>query len=261
MYRVHCASAGRLEQRIRSFKSIYRGKAASLNVRTALLGVFLALTIVFASTTLYESTSRTTVTLTSTTTTTSLAASTSTVTSTTTVSSCITASAAALTLSLSLTSSSIIAGNGIGFNASLFNTSCGENDVPSASNWGVPELVIGPAGPTASPIAFAVVPGFYTSANISSAPTIQYGVFGTTVQQGIKSYAFQPRSDVASVMICGANPCFTNTKSMSISGGFNGYWSKQEILAFTPGTYTVVVADQWGHVATASFTVQAQNQP
>ena len=173
----------------------------------------------------------------------------------TTAVSCVTASAAALNLSLSLTSSSIRTGQDIGFNASLFNTSCAENDVLATDDWGAPNLVIGPAGPTGSPIAYAVVQGFYTSANISSAPTIGYGVFGTTVMQGIKSYAFQPKSDVASVMgPCGPDACFT--KSMSSSGGFNGYWSRQQIIAFTPGTYTVVVADEWGQVATSSFTVQ-----
>jgi hypothetical protein len=115
--------------------------------------------------------------------------------------------------------------------------------------------VIDGAGPTDSPIAYAVVQGFYTSANISSAPTVEYGPGGTTVMQGIKSYAFQPKSDVASVMgPCGPDACFT--KSMSSSGFFNGYWSRQQILAFTPGTYTVVVADEWGQVATSSFTVQ-----
>jgi hypothetical protein len=43
---------------------------------------------------------------------------------------------------------------------------------------------------------------------------------------------------------------------MSNLRSINGFWSKDMYLSFTPGTYTVVVADEWGHVATSSFTVQ-----
>jgi hypothetical protein len=156
----------------------------------------------------------------------------------TTTGSCVTESPATLSLSLSLNSSSIRAGHDISFNASLFNTSCAENDVPTADNWAVPDFVIAPAGPTDSPVAFAVVQGFYVPANVSSAPRIEYGPGGTTVAGGIKSYSFQPKSDVASIR------------------SINGYWSKDQFLNFTPGAYTVVVADEWGHVATSSFTVQ-----
>jgi len=169
-----------------------------------------------------------------------LAANATTTTSTqgTTTASCATESPAALRLSLSLNSSSIRAGHDISFNAVLFNTSCAENDVPSQNNWAVPDLVIGPAGPTDSPVAFAVVQGLYVPANVSSAPRIEYGPGGTTVAGGIESYSFQPKGDLASVR------------------SINGYWSKDQFLSFTPGTYTVVVADEWGHVATSSFTVQ-----
>jgi hypothetical protein len=71
------------EHGIQSFKRLGRpNRGKGLNARTALLGLFVALTIVLASTTVYESGTRTT--LTSTSTATSTATSVSTTTSTTT---------------------------------------------------------------------------------------------------------------------------------------------------------------------------------
>jgi len=159
-----------------------------------------------------------------------------------------------LTLNLSLNASSIPVGHEIAFTTSLFNTRATENNVSSASNWGLPHLVMGPCGPTDSPIAFAVVQGFYTPLTISDA-RIQYGMGCTTVMGGVRFYLFQPVSNVASVFgSCSPNPCFT--KPIVSSRSLNGYWSGNQYLSFTPGGYTVVVADEWGDFQVAHFTVQ-----
>jgi len=113
---------------------------------------------------------------------------------------------------------------------------------------------MGPCGPTDSPIAFAVVQGFYTPLNISYA-RIQYGMGCTTVMGGVRFYLFQPVSNVVSVFgSCSPNPCFT--KPMISSRSLNGYWSGNQYLSFTPGVYTVAVADEWGDFEVAHFTVQ-----
>jgi hypothetical protein len=76
---------GRQEQSIQIFKRLQPTQTqARLNARTALLGLFVALTIVLASTTVYESGTRTTLTSTSTSTSTLTSTSTSTSTVTTT---------------------------------------------------------------------------------------------------------------------------------------------------------------------------------
>jgi len=164
-------------------------------------------------------------------------------------------SATGLNLSLSLNASSIRAGHEIAFTASLFNTRTTENNVSSASNWALPYLIAGPCGPTDSPIAFAVLQGFYTPLNISNA-RIQYGQGCTTVMGGVRFYLFQPMSSTASVFAgCSPDPCFT--KSMTSSRSLNGYWSGNQYFDFAPGVYTILVADEWGDFAVAHFTVQS----
>ena len=159
-----------------------------------------------------------------------------------------------LTLNLSLNASSIRAGHEIAFTASLFNTRTTAYNLSSASNWALPYLVIGPCGPTDSPIAFAVVQGFYTPLNISYA-RVQYGIGCSTLMGGIRFYLFQPVSNVVSVFgSCNPNPCFT--EPMISSRSLNGYWSGNQYLSFTSGVYTVVVADEWGDFQVAHFTVQ-----
>jgi hypothetical protein len=159
-----------------------------------------------------------------------------------------------LILSLSLNASSIRVGHELAFTASLFNTRTRGNNVSSASNWAVPHLVMGPCGPTDSPIAFAIVQGFYTPLTISDA-RVQYGLGCVTVTGGARFYLFQPASNIVSVFgSCGPNPCFTGP--MISSRSLNGYWSENHYVSFTPGGYTVVVADEWGDFQVAHFTVQ-----
>ena len=159
-----------------------------------------------------------------------------------------------LTLNLSLNTSSIRVGHEIAFTASLFNMRTAENNVSSASNWALPNLVMGPCGPTDSPIAFAIVQGFYTRLTISDA-RVQYGLGCVTVTGGARFYLFQPVSNIVSVFgSCGPNPCFTGP--MISSWSLNGYWSENHYISFTPGGYTVVVADEWGDFEVAHFIVQ-----
>ena len=89
-------------------------------------------------------------------------------------------STSGLILNLSLNASSIRVGHEIAFMASLFNTRTTAYNISSASNWALPYLIMGPCSPTDSPIAFAVVQGFYTPLNISDA-RVQYGIGCTTV--------------------------------------------------------------------------------
>src|SRR5579875_3412597 len=85
-----------------------------------------------------------------------------------------------LELRLSLNASTINLGDSISFNATVFNTQATENNLSSISDWTVPQLIIGPCGPTDAPIAFAVIQGYYTQDNVSQAPRVGYGVECTT---------------------------------------------------------------------------------
>jgi len=161
-------------------------------------------------------------------------------------------------LTISLNASTIPAGGAVNYSASVYNTRPSENNVSSASNWAIPGLIVTAAGPTDSPIAYAVMPGYYVSGNISKAPSIDYGMCCTTVMGGITTYSFQAMSDKASVFGIGnCNPCFTKPVSTwrLLSEYFTGVGIGAHGVSFAAGVYTVVAEDEWGDVALASFTV------
>jgi len=165
-------------------------------------------------------------------------------------------------LVISLNLSAIHAGGEVNYTASVWNTRTSINNVSSASNWVLPDLIMTACGPTDSPIAFAVIRGHYDSRNISQAPPVNLGMGCTTVMGGVTTYSFQPSSDVASIYTssvahCNSNPCQTRAinTSRELSQYFSGVGSEAQGVAFTSGAYTVAAEDEWGDIAMASFTV------
>jgi len=164
-----------------------------------------------------------------------------------------------LRLIVSLNASTVPIGGAVNYSASVYNTRPSMNNVSYASNWAIPDLIETATGPTDSPIAYAVMPGYYVSSNISKAPSIDYGICCTTVQGGLTVYSFQPTSDVASVFgSCSHDPCFTRSVSTwrLLSEYPTGVGAAVHWVSFTAGVYTVVAEDEWGDIALASFTVE-----
>jgi hypothetical protein len=162
-------------------------------------------------------------------------------------------------LTISLNASTIRVGEEVNYSASVENTRSSENNVSSASNWAVPGLIFTAcASPTDSPIAYAILRGYYVSGNISKAPSVNYGMMCTTVSGGVTVYSFQATSDRASVIgDCNPNPCFTRPVSTwrPLSEYPTGVGAEVSWVGFTKGAYTVVAEDEWGDIALASFTV------
>jgi hypothetical protein len=162
-------------------------------------------------------------------------------------------------LTISLNATRIHIGGTVNYSASVFNMRPSENNVSSASNWAIPRLISTACGtsPTDSPIAYAILPGYYVPDNISKAPSVNNGMMCTTVLGGVTTYSFQPSSDIASVIgNCSPNPCFT--KPISTWRPFSQYSSgggAEPFVNFTPGAYTVVAEDEWGDIALVSFMV------
>ena len=234
-----------------------------MKAKTALLGLFVALTMVFASTTLYESGTRTTVT------------STSTLTQTLTV-----ASTTRLTTSLF---SSVLLGNtalvlnssdGLGLSLQVepglngnYTITVREsnllnfvNNVTEADEWKYTQDSVAPCGPDpyTNPVEFAVVQGHYGQDNYTSSKALPFynpdivrlcgevGFLG-----GPSAFAFQPLSDAFSFPSGSAQPevgaaSATITTSGYWVGGQNGVAAALE--PFPPGAYTVIGADEWGDV-------------
>lgn len=162
-------------------------------------------------------------------------------------------------LIISLNPSTIHVGGTVNYTATVYNTRPTVNNISSATNWAIPRLISTNCGtsPTDSPIAYAIMQGHHEPGNISEAPSINYGMMCTTVMGGAEVYSFQPSSDTASVVgSCSPNPCFT--KPVSTWRSFSQYPSgggPEPWTNFTTGVYTVVAEDEWGDLATASFTV------
>ena len=242
-----------------------------MNARSALLGLFVALTIVLASTTVYESGTRTTLTSTSTSTDTS----TSTLTQTTTVTSTTRLTTSALFSSVLLGNTALVlnSSDGLGltiqvepslngsytFTVRESNLLNSVNNVTEADEWAYRQDSTGPCGPDpyVNPVEFAVVQGNYGQNNYTSSsalpfynPTILNGCGEVTITGGSNAYGFQPLSDAFTFPIGSAQP---EVGQASVTITTSGYWTVVPAdvrghEALPPGAYTLIGADEWGDV-------------
>ncbi len=253
-----------------------------MNTKNVLLGVFVALTLVFASLTLEEYSRVTpTQTLTSTTTVTKTVVSTSTSTSTltttlistsaTTATSTPTATATDPTNGLELrlylnTSSSSGTGANVSIFADVYNPSSATANVTSANGWVVPLNGTNgaPCGNSGQTVGFAMAEGYYTSSNITAAKLLDLvnasAVYMCPLYFGYASataFLFQPMSDSGSAYGCvGVSPTCYNGSATATNGlplTVTGYYQGDTFTRFPRGTYTVLAEDEWGALVLAYF--------
>jgi hypothetical protein len=257
-----------------------------MNTKNVLLGVFVALTLVFASLTLAEYSRVTpTQTLTSTTTATKTVVSTSTSTSTltttlittssTTTTSTSTATAATdptngLELRLYLnTSSSSGTGASVSIFADAYNPSSSTLNVTSANDWVVPISGINGDVCGSDTVRFAMAEGYYTSSNVTAAKLLVLldpsTTFNCPVYFGYGNptgFLFQPMSDGGASYGCvGVSPCLTGNATATYNLNpdiFSGYYQGDTFTSFPRGTYTVLAEDEWGALVLAYFRVSLE---
>jgi hypothetical protein len=286
---VHCAHVGGGRNKVsKASRGSRRPNKPRLNARSALLGLFVALTIVLASTTVYESGIRTTLTSTSTSTSTL----TSTVTQTTTVTpttrlttstlfSYVFGAPAAFVLnssdglSLSIQVKPSLDGN-YTITVRESNLLNSVNNVTEAYGWKYRLDSMSPCGARAyvplpvgavvqGPMIFAVVQGIYGQNNYTSSKPLPFYNTGDAYTCGEETatassyeYAFQPLSDAYFFPSASTSPGY-GVASVTIST--NGYWTggQGDVAAafktFSPGYYTVIGADEWGNVVLLQFSV------
>jgi hypothetical protein len=249
-----------------------------LNARSALLGLFVALTIVLASTTVYESGTRTTLTSTSTSTNTL----TSTLTQTTTVTSTTRVTMSTLFSSVFGTPAAFVLNSSDGLGLSLqvepslngnytitvreSNFLNSVNNVTEADEWKYTQdsLACGP-DPYTNPVVFAVVQGRYGQNNYTSSKALPFYNTGNLypcgevkILGGPYAYAFQPLSDAFSFPSGSTQP---EIGAASVTISTSGYWTggygnvAAAFKTFSPGFYTVIGADEWGKVVLLQFYV------
>jgi hypothetical protein len=179
-------------------------------------------------------------------------------------------------LMLSINSSDIMQGGSIVVNISLINTLHTINLVSAEHYWSIGGVWLGACNNMDFPMGIAIFNGYYTSANISDAGN-PLTIFRPSICPMfiiyIRAYQFYPYGSAASVK----GPSLINgtyyANSYMISRGLtiSGYYAQQQEPAngsnmvngfqvifnqFSPGTYTVVGADEWGGLVILHFHVQ-----
>ena len=256
-----------------------------LNVRTALLGLFVALAIVFASTTVYESGIRTTLT--------------STVTATSVVDTTEALSDAylfvsptseqGLQLRVVLNSSVIPTDGALSAQIAVYNTldknvSVSVTEGQEISTWNGGDFLCG-FNPSGNLAGFAVFQGDVAAANLSKAgqqleldpQLLPYIVIGCPTEESFPAnVTFFPNGDrvsyaygVAAAINAKTLGCaYTEQASQCTGTGLVGYWndsiptagnlgfSSPAFVHFPPGEYTIVATDEWNQYVYAKFVVQ-----
>ena len=158
-----------------------------------------------------------------------------------------------LALAMSLNASEIRAGQSMGMDISLANTSPDTLVIDPQHNWPLRKWSMGPCL-FHLPFGMALMKGNYSIQNMTEGerlPLYQRGVYMCKTI-GIVDFVFDPSSTKATVETYNSTN-FPVTMKYHLS--FNGYYDGQRFQPFLPGVYTVVGDDQWGHVSIKHFTV------
>ena len=184
-----------------------------------------------------------------------------------------------LRLTLWSNSTELVVGQGLNVTLSIDNTLGSINSVKPSNDWlvhGVP-VALWPGCYFGLPAQAAVLPGNFTTQDISSAANVTFG-YGCAEGVEVDHVIFQPNSD--QVNLTGLYDVTSTNQTLgpfNLSLGFTtrGFWDLQNLsrqinipilgdqypprppasVPFAPGVYTVAVADEWGQVALIHVTV------
>jgi hypothetical protein len=175
-----------------------------------------------------------------------------------------------LRLTLSLDSTTYKSGDTVIAFIDEWNTKTNANNISPASGPGFPfsSMTIEPNGTgvfhDTFPIGISILQGNYDLANVKSGGQLDLrnpanATLGLPVPV-IKSYDFQPSSDIANFQ---PDSAFVSAAFFRVTGTISsaGFWyvdwglGETHYQDFTPGIYTVVGGDMWGSLAILHFTV------
>jgi hypothetical protein len=166
-----------------------------------------------------------------------------------------------LNLSLSLDSTIYNPSQQISIVIDEKNTLSKTNIVSVSSKWSFSYLTLGQCGTYLLPFGVALLQGYYSSTNISTATPLMfydYSVQPCPIVFGkITTYDFRPSSDIATIQYKsqpGTQPIKTN---VTFSLQLTGYWTGSPPIKknFDSGDYTIVAGDEWGNLVIVHFTV------
>ena len=165
----------------------------------------------------------------------------------------------ALKLYLSTNSTIILSGQPIGITISVNNTLSSPINVTAQDNWSYEKVSTGPCARVGYGIS--VLDGYYIADNITQGKFLRMfpiGLLCPVIGEHAKVYEFQPQSSQVKEVKCNEiqdTVCNPQTYQMGHNYGFNGYLEYDKIQPFRSGIYTIVGADEWGHIAIQHFVV------
>ena len=166
----------------------------------------------------------------------------------------------ALKLLMSTDSDIIQPGKSIGITISVNNTLATPVDVPAQNNWSYPNVSTGPCQKINYGIS--ILDGFYDKNNLTQGKSLNLFNSGIilcpNIQETAKMYEFQPSSGDVKQVQCKSIEgfqCETGSYQMGQNYKFDDYSDQGIVQPFKSGIYTLVGADEWGHVAIQHFVV------
>lgn len=164
-----------------------------------------------------------------------------------------------LKLYMSTDSDIIKPGQPIGITISVNNTLGTPVDIASQNSWSYQSASTGPCFTIGYGVS--ILDGFYDARNMTGGKILNLfnpGILCPIVQETAKVYEFQPQSDNVKNVQCKSiegMQCRTDTYQMGQDYKFDGYWDAGAVKPFKSGVYTIIGADEWGHVALDHFVV------
>ncbi len=158
-----------------------------------------------------------------------------------------------LALNVSLNSTQLSTGQGIGMDISLVNTATHTLTINPEHDWPLKKWSLMPCL-FHLPFGIALLQGDYTTDNMTQGnklPLYQSGIYMCRTI-GIVDYVFEPSSSQATIETYNST---SYPVTMQYHVAFNGYYQNQKFQPLTPGVYTLVGDDEWGHLSVNHFTV------
>lgn len=166
-------------------------------------------------------------------------------------------SASSLKLYLSSSPGTIKSGQTVDISISVNNTSKNPVQVDAQNAWSFGSVQTGLCARIGYGIS--VLDGYYTIGNLThsaSIPIFNPAVMCPFIAEHAQRYEFQPSSGLVKEIKCDQDmQCNPDPYAMGHSYSFSGYWNAGQIIPFKSGVYTIVGADEWGHVAIQHFVV------
>lgn len=168
-------------------------------------------------------------------------------------------STSSLKLYMSTDSDILKPGQPIGIMISVNNTLGTPVDIVSQNSWSYQSASTGPCFTIGYGVS--ILDGFYDANNMTGGKILNVfnpGILCPVVQETAQVYEFQPQSGNVKNVQCKSiegMQCRTDTYQMGQDYKFDGYWDEGAVKPFKSGVYTIVGADEWGHVALDHFVV------